>query len=682
MEGLKSAQSNRRLRAVRLAITVGLATLFLMALLCGLREVSPAYADPGILYVDRASGSDTTACTDPNSPCATIGYALDQAEDFDTILVARGTYTENLVITKTITLKGGYEPVDWSRSLRRYTATIDGNQSDRVINVESTLSETTVIDGFTITNGNGGIGILLSSVAIQNSKIVHNVITGSGGGMLIDHSFVTITNTLIADNTATNHEGAMRIIRTAAIPGPGSIVRIYNSIIANNNAANGRNGIFCSNSALGVVNSILWGHAGEDYWPSSNCGNNIFTYSDIETVITNTGNISNDPRFVDPDNGDYHLRPDSPCIDKGTNESAPPTDWEGDPRPLDGDLDGIAITDMGADETGLVVTKQADPDPVKPGAQLAYTIRVTNASSVDLHATITDTLPGHVSPSGIRTWTTVITAPGGVWEEQFTVSGEMGYIGPLVNMVKVTTEEGATGVYTETSTSGYMIYLPIILKCCPGLDEDASEWDIYREGSPTCVNPENVPTPSLDGNALQFAIVGGSPYGNCHYYRNLPSQPYATQFTYTLSFWFTPTTTCNNQGGPSTVQALEFSMSKWYQSKRYEFALQWQNVGNGAPQWRYWDGYHWVPPIPPITQCLQAGQWHTLELEGEVVGQQVHYQRFTIDDDSYVIDVTTSPISTPGEPDRLAIAVQLDGNSEESPYEVFVDKVCLVTNCN
>jgi uncharacterized repeat protein (TIGR01451 family) len=673
MESLELNQSNRRLRTVRLAITVGLAMLFLAALLCGLREVTTAHADPGVRYVDGASGTDTTDCISPTSPCATIGYALDQAEDFDTILVAQGTYTENLVITKTITLEGGYEPGSWSRRLDRYT-TIDGNQSARVINVESTLSETTMIDGFTITNGDGGIRILLSSVAIQNSKIVYNDRTGWGsGGITIDRSYVTITNTLIADN----HDGAMLISSAPVDPWVTSNVRINSSTIANN----GSHGIFCSLSWCVFDNSIVWGHEGEDF--AGELGRCLVTYSDIEMMEwPGEGNISEDPGFVDPGNGDYHLRLDSPCVDVGNNEYAPPTDWEGHPRPLDGDGDVIPVTDMGADETGLVVAKQADPNPVKPGAQLTYTIRVTNASSEDLHATVTDTLPGHVSPTGIQTWPTVITAPGGVWTEQFIVTVETGYAGPLVNVVEVTTEEGATGAYTETSTSGYVIYLPIILKCCPGLDEHASEWGIYTEGSPTCVNPENVPTPSLDGNALRFAIAGGSPYGNCHYYRNLPSQPYATQFTYTLSFWFTPTTTCNNNPDPPIIQALEFSMSKWDQSKRYEFALQWQNVGEGGPQWRHWDPNQpepnrWVAMTPPITQCLQAGQWYLFTLEGEIIDGQVHYRRFAIDDDSYILDMTTSPVSTPGEPDRLAAAIQLDGNLEESPYDVVVDKVCL-----
>jgi hypothetical protein len=99
MEGSKLALSNRRLRAVRLAITMGLAMLFLAALLCELREVTPAYADPD-LYVDGASGSGMTACTNLVSPCATIGYALDQAEDFDTVPIAGGTSSTSVTATR------------------------------------------------------------------------------------------------------------------------------------------------------------------------------------------------------------------------------------------------------------------------------------------------------------------------------------------------------------------------------------------------------------------------------------------------------------------------------------------------------------------------------------------------------------------------------------------------------
>jgi uncharacterized repeat protein (TIGR01451 family) len=101
--------------------------------------------------------------------------------------------------------------------------------------------------------------------------------------------------------------------------------------------------------------------------------------------------------------------------------------------------------------TALEVSKQAQPDPVQAGEQLTYTLRVTNTGAVDLHATVTDTLPGQVTPGGMLTWTPVITAPDGVWEETVVVTVEMGYAGPLTNVVQVATEEGASGVYIKTS---------------------------------------------------------------------------------------------------------------------------------------------------------------------------------------------------------------------------------------
>ena len=210
------------------------------------------------------------------------------------------------------------------------------------------------------------------------------------------------------------------------------------------------------------------------------------------------------------------------------------------------------------------------------------------------------------------------------------------------------------------------------------LDEDASAWDVYFEGSPTWTK-ENVETPSIDGKSLRCSITGGDAYSNVHCYRNLLSEPDAEGFTLALSFWFSPTTTFNNQGAPSIVQALEVTMNKWHQSKRYEFALQWQNVGDGGPQWCYWDPHQPEPWVcPGITDELEGEQWHNLKLEGEIVNGLVHYLTFCIDQQCYGLDITVSPASVPGEPDRLAVAFQLDGNYAEDAYDVFVDKVSFV----
>jgi len=63
------------------------------------------------------------------------------------------------------------------------------------------------------------------------------------------------------------------------------------------------------------------------------------------------GNITNAPLFVDYDGGDFRLRPDSPCIDAGTNlVGLLTTDILGNTRFIDGNGDGIVAWDIGAYE--------------------------------------------------------------------------------------------------------------------------------------------------------------------------------------------------------------------------------------------------------------------------------------------------------------------------------------------
>jgi hypothetical protein len=227
-------------------------------------------------------------------------------------------------------------------------------------------------------------------------------------------------------------------------------------------------------------------------------------------------------------------------------------------------------------------------------------------------------------------------------------------------------DEGPLNIPTATTTN---------------LDHTWADWGVHCELTPTWTLT-NVTAPSFDGEALQCSLTGGAPYSNAHCYRNFLPQPEATTFTLTVPFQFTPTTTCNNAGGiTSTVQALEFSLSKWQAGRRYELALQWANVVTDGPQWRYWDPSPgsplWVPISPTINQCLTAGVWYTLTLEGEIVNEQVHYQAFTITDTRHTLDLTV-PFTVTTEPDKLAVAVQLDGNVEQTPYALIVDQVIFI----
>ena len=179
---------------------------------------------------------------------------------------------------------------------------------------------------------------------------------------------------------------------------------------------------------------------------------------------------------------------------------------------------------------------------------------------------------------------------------------------------------------------------------------------------------ENVSQPSVDGSALKIALISGQPYTGIHAYRNLPATQTATTFDLTLFFYFSSVT---------PMQALEFTMNSWVNNQRWEWALQWENIGDGTPQqghpptWRLWTGMSWQNI--GVRQHLSAQMWHKLHLKGDLVHGQVHYISFTCDETSANLDQIFAPVSSPG--NKLAVAVQLDGDGREDPYQVYIDSV-------
>lgn len=175
-----------------------------------------------------------------------------------------------------------------------------------------------------------------------------------------------------------------------------------------------------------IVNSIIWGHgddlnASVSYVSFSNIGDG--EYGGLNN------NISSPPHFVNPSQGDYHLLQSSPGIDAGDNTDPDlrTTDIDGDPRIING------VVDMGADEFvgPLRIDVRANANQVAAGSRLTYTITITNINPFSISATVTETLPAHVTPSGTLIWQPTISGSYGVWTQTVSVTVQPDFEGIL-----------------------------------------------------------------------------------------------------------------------------------------------------------------------------------------------------------------------------------------------------------
>jgi len=582
---LYRVKSSARIKQLFISLTLGLGlTLALLWLLNG--DMPFAHADsPHYVAPD---------CTGVPAPChTTIQEAVDAAAPGDEILVAagvytdihqRGTITQVVYISKTVTIRGGYNADFSAWDPDTYSTTLDAQGQGRVLYITGDISPT--IEGLRITGGDatglggspggnagGGVYIITATATIRDNLIISNTTDIRGGGLYIASSAATlVSNTVMANaagefdyggglclvgsdatlnnntfisNTAHGGGGLVLAYSAAALQGntisyntadgaggldlvasnatlsgnivifntayfwggglyvdQGSNATLVNNVVADNqadsqgsglyirgssprllhttiarNTGGDGSGVYVTNfgadySTVAFTNTILVSHTvgitvtgGNTATLEATLWANDTDWGGVGTVITGAVNIWGDPAFVAPDAGDYHIAAVSAARDAGVNAGAT-EDFDGESRPSDG------FYDIGADEyyphPALSVSQQAVPSLVQGGLPLTYTIHVANTGNVDLHAIITDTLPEHVTTTQPLVWASqVIPTPGGVWTQQVVVTVEMGYTGPLINVVQVTTEEGATGVYTETVTSGYKIYLPLIMRQYP-----------------------------------------------------------------------------------------------------------------------------------------------------------------------------------------------------------------------
>ena len=175
-----------------------------------------------------------------------------------------------------------------------------------------------------------GGGIYLSGhshATISNCTISENSTINMGGGISSEYSSPTITNCTIFGNSAMNDGGGIILYGASYTP------TITNSTIARNVSGGLGGGIRCKNLLnLTMINSIVWGNfapAGPELALIDDStltvsysdvqGGELAIYVEESTLSWLEGNVDADPLFMGTD--DYHLSPESPCIDIGAPDA-------------------------------------------------------------------------------------------------------------------------------------------------------------------------------------------------------------------------------------------------------------------------------------------------------------------------------------------------------------------------
>ena len=323
-------------------------------------------------------------------PGESIQGKISESMDGDTVLVQPGVYYENInFYGKDVTVK----------SATPFAAIIDGKHLMSTVRFVSEESNRAKLSGFVIRNGNartgGGIYIDDASPTIENCRIEdnaaelyggglyisgdsspllintsiqRNISNGSGGGIYCYQSSPTLTQSIITQNESQLNGGALYI-------GGNASPNLYNMLIYENFSRYNGGGVAVNSSSAVIRHcTISDNHAGEGvalyaenvqapnqiivqnsiFWQtkelvyyviaSDNNSDIQVTGSDIYQTIgiyPGTGNINDDPVFVNPSTNNYQIKSGSECLNKGLDLGADALtiDHKGLPRPFGSSVD-------------------------------------------------------------------------------------------------------------------------------------------------------------------------------------------------------------------------------------------------------------------------------------------------------------------------------------------------------